>query len=119
MTLAATMPRWMKLTAPALGLWYAFGLSQMISGYLADPSAVPALIWLAYAAACLLGMAGSAALVFAPKRATGIFAASLASAIAFFGYTFSLTAPTGEEIGIGTVVMLITAGLMLLSRRLR
>ncbi|MEO0936758.1 MAG: hypothetical protein AAFY38_01240 [Pseudomonadota bacterium] len=119
MTLAATTPRWTKLIAPVAGLWYAFGFSQMIVGYLADPSAVPALIWIAYAAACLLGMAGSAALVFAPMRASGIFAASLVSAIAFFGYTFSFTAPTGEEIGIGSVVMLITAGLMLLSRRLR
>jgi len=91
----------------------------MIVGFLADPAAVPALIWIAYAAACALGMAGSAAMTFAPTRAAPIFAASLASAVAFFGYTFAFKAPAGEEIIIGCVVMLITASLMLLSRRLR
>ncbi|MEL7099023.1 MAG: hypothetical protein AAGM84_09365 [Pseudomonadota bacterium] len=119
MTTATSTPRWTRIVAPIAGIWYAFGLSQMIAGYAADAAAFPGLIWAAYAAACGLGIVAAAALAFAPARAFALFAASLVCAVTFFGYSFAFTAPTGEEIGIGSVVMLITAGLGLMSRSLR
>lgn len=40
----ATFPLWTRIAAPVAALWYAFGLSQAVIGYLADATAAPVLI---------------------------------------------------------------------------
>jgi len=66
----ATFPRWTFFIAPIAALWYAFGLSQAVIGFLADAAAAPLVIWVAYAVACVAGMVGSAVLFFTPSRAS-------------------------------------------------
>ena len=114
----ATLPRWPRLAAPLAGLWYAFGLSQCIMAFMADASVAPALIWLAYAAACTFGLFGAVALAFAPARAALLFVISLVSALVFYGWLFGLGSPLPQDYGIGAAVLIVTTLLLLLSRRL-
>ena len=113
-----TLPRWPRLTAPVAAIWYAFGLSQCILAYLAIANAAPILIWVAYAGACLLGIAGSIALAFAPSRAATLFGASFVSVLIYYAWFYTFGAPTAEDYGIGLVVVAVTTALFWLSRRL-
>jgi len=115
----ATFPRWTLIIAPVAALWYAFGLSQAVIGFMADAAAAPMAIWAAYALACIAGMVGSAALFFTPSRASAAFAASLAAAVIYFGWLFAYGTPSGEDYGVGTMVMAVTLILMLVARRFR
>lgn len=114
----ATYPRWPRITAPFAALWYAFGLSQCIIAYLAMFDAAPLAIWIAYAAACVLGILAAAALFFTPARAAMFFALSLISALIYYAWLFTLGAPAGEDYGIGAMVIGVTLILTLASRRL-
>ncbi len=114
----ATFPRWTLYIAPLAALWYGFGLSQAVIGYMADASAAPLAIWASYAVACLAGVVGSAALFFRPARAATAFAVSLAAAVIYFGWVFMFGSPASEDYGIGAMVMAITFILMMVSRRL-
>lgn len=114
----ATFPRWTLYIAPLAALWYGFGLSQAVIGFMADAAAAPLAIWVSYGVACLAGIVGSAALFFRPGRAWAAFAVSLAAAAIYFGWLFAFGAPAGEDYGIGAMVMAITLILMLVSRRL-
>ncbi|MEO1687967.1 MAG: hypothetical protein AAFU61_08690 [Pseudomonadota bacterium] len=111
-------PRWTRLVAVPAALWYGFGLWQAALGYAADAAAAPLLIWVAYAAACLAGIVGSAMLALAPSHASRTFAISLVCAAAYFGWVFAFGAPAGEDFGIGAVVIAVTGALTLASRRL-
>lgn len=113
----ATFPRWTRIVAPMAALWYAFGLSQAIIGYLADATSVPLLVWTAYAVACIAGLIGSVALWFQPKKSFGAFVISLIAAIIYFGWLFGFGTATGEDYGIGATVIGVTLVLTLISRR--
>ena len=113
-----TFPRWTRIAAPIGAIWYAFGLSQAIMGYVADPAAAPILIWFAYALACVAGIVGSAALYFAPARAFAAFLLSLISAAVFYVWLFGFGAPLPEDYGIGAMVIGVTLALTLLTRRI-
>ena len=113
-----TLPRWPRLTAPVAAIWYAFGLSQCILAYLALANAAPILIWVAYAGACLLGIAGAIALAFAPSRAATLFGASFVAVMTYYAWLYTLGAPTAEDYGISLVVVAVTTALFWLSRRL-
>lgn len=108
---------WTRIVAPIAGLWYAFGLSQAVMGYLADAAAAPMLIWVAYAVACGAGIVGAAALFFNPAKASAAFAVSLVAAVIYFGWLYTFGTPAGEDYGIGAMVMGITLILMLVTRR--
>ena len=113
----ASFPRWTRSVAPLAALWYTFGLSQAIIGFVADAAAAPLPIWLAYAVACAAGIVGAAALWFQPSRAFPAFAVSLVAAITYFGWLFAFGAVSGEDYGIGMMVIGVTLLLTLLSRR--
>lgn len=113
----ATFPRWIRFVAPLAALWYTFGLSQAVIGFLADAASAPLLIWLAYAGACAAGIVGAAALRFQPSRAFPAFAVSLFTAITYFGWLFAFGSVSDEDYGIGMMVIGVTLFLTLLSRR--
>jgi hypothetical protein len=115
----ATFPRWTSIIAPVAALWYAFGLSQAVVGFLAGAAAAPMVIWAAYALACIAGMVGSAALFFTPSRASAAFAVSLVAAVIYFGWLFAFGTPAGEDYGVGAMVMTVNLILMLVTRRFR
>ena len=115
----ATFPRWTRIVAPIASIWYAFGLSQAIIGYMTDPSMAPMAIWAAYFIACIAGIVGSAALFFSPHKAFPIFALSLLSAVVFYIWLFGFGAPNPEDYGIGAMVMGVTLVLTMLTRRFR
>ena len=115
----ATFPLWTRITAPIAAIWYAFGLSQAVNQYLADAASAPLATWIAYAVACIAGLLGSAMLFFNPARASLAFGLSLAFAVIYFGWTFAAGTATGEDYGIGAMVMAVTLALMLVSRRFR
>lgn len=116
MTLSQT-PLWARIVAPLASIWYAFGLSQAVMAYMADASAAPMLIWLAYGLACVAGLVGSVALFFASSRAQLAFGVSLVSAIVYFGWLFGFGTPAGEDYGIGAMVIAVTAILWFVSKR--
>lgn len=114
----ASMPRWPRLCAPVAAIWYAFGLSQCILGFLAMSDAAPMVIWIAYASACLLGIVGSAALFFTPTRAAMLFAISLVAALIYYVWLFTLGVPAGEDYAVAGMVIGVTLVLTLAARRL-
>lgn len=118
MTITTTLPRWPRIVAPLAAIWYAFGLFQAVSAYVADAASAPVAIWIAYAAACVAGIIGSAALFFAPAPAPLAFAISLVAAALYFGWLFVFGAPLGEDYGIGAMVIAVTLVLLMASRRL-
>ncbi|WP_415919926.1 hypothetical protein [Tateyamaria sp. SN6-1] len=114
-----TLTRLPRIAAPVAALWYAFGLSQAIAGYVADAAAAPLVIWIVYAVACSAGLVGAAALAFAPARAAAAFATSLVAAAIYFSWLFTFGTPTGEDYGVGAAVMTVTLILLWAARRLR
>ncbi|WBU61549.1 hypothetical protein [Paracoccus albus] len=94
-------------------------MSQAANQYLADAASAPTAIWIAYAAACIAGLLGATMLYFNPAGASLAFGLSLVFAVIYFGWTFTTGAVTGEEYGIGAMVMGVTLILMLVSRRFR
>ena len=117
MSATLTFPRWTRIAAPVAALWYAFGLSQAVIGYIADAASAPLLIWGAYGLACVAGLVGSGALFFQPAKASMAFAVSFVSAAAYFGWVFVFGTPAGEDYGIGAVVLAVTLALWMASRR--
>lgn len=113
------IPPWARLVALIALLWYAFGLSQAILAYRTDAGAAPMLVWLAYGLACVAGLIGSIALFFGWARAPLAFGISLVSASAYFGWLFAFGTPAGEDYGIGTMVITVTAIMLMISKRLR
>lgn len=114
----AVFPRWTRIVAPIAALWYAFGLSQAVLGYLTNAASAPLLIWAAYALACAAGIIGAAALWFQPQSSARAFVLSLISAVIYFGWLFSFGAASGEDYGIGAMVIGVTFALTLASRRI-
>lgn len=115
----ASFPRWTQIAAPIAALWYAFGLSQAIAGYMSDAAAAPVFVWIAYFLACIAGLIGAAALFFVPTRAFAVFAVSLVSAAVYYIWLFGFGAPLAEDYGIGAMVIGVTLMLTVLSRRFR
>lgn len=131
-------PLWLKIVAGIGVIWYAFGLMQFWLGYSLDINAAiasgaitaahgaaisetPALIWLSFAIASGAGLIGAALLFGASTLSKTAFAISLASAVIYYAWVYGLSG-TGadrpsEEIIIAVVVVTVTAGYLILSRR--
>lgn len=133
----SSTPNWLCIVSAIGVIWYIFGFVQFVLGVTMDvPAAVtsgaitkahgaaitatPALVWAAYAAACLLGIAGAIQL-FRGQSAAILFALSLVSAVIYFGWVHILSG-TGadrppEEPIIAIVVIVVTAVFAALSLR--
>lgn len=105
-----------KIMPPLAALWYAFGFSQMAMAYVANAAAAPAVIWLAYALATLGGLAG-AVLLWTRRYAFPVFAASLASALIYYAWLFSVGPATSQDYPIAAMVLVVTSLLTMYSRR--
>lgn len=131
--------KWLRPIAALGVVWYGFGLLQMglavtrdtgaavaagimSQEHAAAVAATPAVIWLAFALASGAGLVG-AALLFMRRPAFAAFALSLASALLYYIWVYGLSGTASvlprEELVIGVVVVVVTAGFAALSYRYR
>lgn len=137
-TYSQTMPMWLKIVAAIGVVWYAFGLMQFFLGYTMDTSAAvtagtitaphaaaidgtPTLIWASFAIASLAGLIGAALLFMGSPRANLAFTVSIISAAVYYIWIYALSG-TGadrpsEETIIALVVLAVTAGFWIISKR--
>ncbi|MBU2983382.1 hypothetical protein KO498_16370 [Lentibacter algarum] len=133
-------PAWLKVIAALGVVWYAFGLlqmwlgvtldtgvavaaGQMTAGHAAAHAGVPGFVWASFAVASGAGLVGAALLFMGRGAAFAAFAISLISAAVYYGYIYVISGtasarPTEEAI-IAVVVVSVTIGFTLLSRRFR
>lgn len=107
-----------KLIPSLAALWYAFGFSQLMLALMADASAAPAVIWLAYGLATLGGLAG-ALLMWRGQNAFPVFAASLGSALMYHGWLFTAGPATPDDTPIAAMVLIVTTAMTALTYRRR
>jgi hypothetical protein len=127
-----------KIIAAIGVVWYAFGLLQFWLAYSMDTSqsvaggeitqshaaaidGTPIFIWLAFAIASGAGLLGSAFLFRGASAAKSLFAISLVSAAIYYGWVYVISgtasARPSEELIIAGVVLTVTLGFLVLSRR--
>lgn len=131
-------PTWVKIAAVIGIIWYAFGLMQFYLGatmntvqaitdgtispaHGAAIDGTPMLVWAAFALASLAGLTGAALLLGGRPTAKLAFAVSLVSALVYYVWVYALSGTGGdrpsEEIGIAAMVIFVTVGFNVLSRK--
>ena len=131
-------PIWLKIVSVIGVIWYAFGLLQFWMGYSMDPAAVaaageisaghaaaisqtPGLIWLSFAIASAAGLVGSLLLFKRSRTAVTVFTISLIAGVIYYVWVYGLSgtgsARPSEEIIIMLVVLGVTLGFNVLSRK--
>lgn len=132
-----TNPLWLRAVASLGAVWYAFGFMQFVMAVTTDPAAAaagqitqahaaaiastPALIWVAFAIASGAGLVGAVMLFMRHPATAIVFAVSLASAAIYYLWVYGLSGTggdrPGEELIISGVVVAITTGFLLLSKK--
>ena len=133
------VPLWLRVLAAIGVVWYAFGLLQFWLGFTMDTTAAvglgtitaahgaaidgtPGLVWLSFAVASATGLVGALLLFARSPHSKSVLAVSLASALVYYAWVYGLSGTGGdrpaEELGITAVVIAVTLGFTLLSRRM-
>lgn len=112
-----TQPRGTRIIGLIAAIWYAFGLFQCLSAWQAMGAAAPLWVWIAFALASTLGLIGAGMFAAGQRAAAALFGLSLISALVYFGWLFTRGTPAPEDAPIAAMVLLITAGMLWLSKR--
>lgn len=133
-----TAPSWLKVTTILGVIWYAFGLLQFWLGFNLDTqsaigqgaitaahgaaiASTPLVVWLAFALASASGLVGAVFLFLRSPAAKPSFLVSLAMGAFYYLWVYAISGtgadrPSEESI-IAVVVIAVTLGFAVLSRR--
>lgn len=120
----STSPVWLRIVSVLGLLWYLFGLSQFSKNVLMDvPAAVatgeisqahgmaitatPFYIWVAYFAACILGVLGAIQLFRSHSSAFKLFLMSLILDVIYFGWFYASGTASARPTEAGPIAALV------------